>query len=134
MKIITTMLEDEVYEAVNENGNLVTIDMRKKEEKQHQSPVEMLLSSVAACAASDIVVMLKKRRKTIDRFIIEVDGVRQEKIPRYFTNIHCWYIIHSPDVNREEFHKAAGLALSKYCSVASSLKAEITYEVTVISV
>lgn len=132
MKIVTTMLEDELYESANENGHKATIDMRKAGDKKHQSPVETLLSAVAACGAVDIVLMLKKRRKTIQSFLIETEGKRQEEAPRYFTHIHCKYIVHSPDVNKEEFFKAAGLSLEKYCSVATSLKAKITYEVEVI--
>ena len=132
MKIVTTMLEDELYESANENGHKATIDMRKVEDKKHQSPVEILLSAVAACGAVDIVLMLKKRRKTIRHFFIETEGVRNKEDPRYFTHIHCKYVVHSPDVNKEEFSKAASLSLEKYCSVATSLKAKVTYEVEVI--
>lgn len=132
MKIITTMLADEVYESVNDNGNKVIIDMRKREDKQHMSPTELVLSAVAGCGAVDIVVMLKKRKKTIEKFVIDADGTRREETPKYFTKIHCKYIVTSPDVTEEELDKVSGLALEKYCSVASSLKAQITYEVQVI--
>ena len=132
MKITTTMLADELFQSVNENGHAVTIDTRKREEKVQQSPVELLLSAVAACGAVDIVVMLKKRKKTIQKFIIETEGTRQEETPHYFTKIHCTYQITSPDVTVEELHKAAALSLEKYCSVASSLKAEITFSAEVI--
>ena len=67
MKIITRMIEDELYEASNKYGNKVMIDMREQGIKQSQSPVEMLLSSLAACGAVDIVIMLKKRKKHIRR-------------------------------------------------------------------
>ena len=132
MKITTTMLGDELFESRNENGYAVTIDARKREEQQHQSPVEIVLSAVGACGAVDIVIMLKKRKKTINKFVIETDGIRQETTPRYFKKIHCRYVITSPDVTREELHKAAALSLEKYCSVASSLRAEITFSVEVI--
>lgn len=131
MKIITTMLSDEVYESVNDNNNKVTIDSRKWEDKVHFSPAEMLLSALAGCAAVDIVLMLKKRRKTIQRFIIETDGTRKDEAPRYFTEIHCTYRITSPNVIKEELRKTAALALEKYCSVASSLKSKITFTVEV---
>ena len=131
MKIITTMLADEVYESVNENNNKVLIDMRKREIKEDQSPVELLLSALGGCGAVDIVVMLKKRKKTILHFDIVTEGTRQESTPHYFTKIHCHYVITSPDVEKEELHKVAGLSLEKYCSVAASLKSEITYSVEV---
>ena len=126
------MLADEVYEAVNPIGNKVTIDMRKQEDKAAMSPTELLLSALAGCGAVDIVIMLKKRKKSILEFVIETDGTRMETAPKYFSKIHCKYIVTSPDVTEEELNKTAALALEKYCSVASSLKSEITFSVEVI--
>lgn len=131
MKIITRMISDEVYEAENDNGNKVRIDMQLKEHKNGQSPVELLLSALAGCGAVDIVSMLKKRKKTIKAFEIDTTGTRKETIPRYFTHIHCKYIITSPDVTEEEATKVAALALEKYCTVAASLKSEVTFSVQI---
>ncbi len=131
MKIITKLVSDEVFEAVNDNGNTVTIDMRKSEDKKALSPTQLLLGALAACGAVDIVVMLKKRKKTIIDFVIETEGTRREETPHSFTKIHCLYIVTSPDATEEELEKSAGLALEKYCSVAASLKSEITFSVRV---
>jgi putative redox protein len=125
------MLSDEVYVASNDNGNKVTLDSRKRAEKQSLSPVENLLASLASCAAVDIVSILKKRKKSIERFVIETNGVRHETDPKYFISIHCEYIITSADVNESELHKAAALSIEKYCSVAQSLKSRITFSVRV---
>ncbi|MDL5045090.1 OsmC family protein [Oscillatoria amoena NRMC-F 0135] len=133
MKIITNMLEDEVYEASNGSGHSVTIDMREASIKKNQSPVELLLSSLSACGAVDIVLILKKRRKTIQDFRVETTGIRREDTPRRFTDIHCKYIITSPDVTEEELDKVAALSLEKYCSVAATLNCKITYSVELIS-
>ena len=111
MKIVTRRLLDEVYESTNENGNKVTIDMRKKEEKANLSPTELVLSALAGCAAVDIVSMLKKRKKSLDSFTIETDGTRREGPPRYLTHIHCKYVVTSRDVNEEELTKTAALTL-----------------------
>lgn len=132
MKIITRMLEDELYEASNAYGNKVSIDMRKSPAKEGQSPVELLLSSLAACSAIDIVIMLKKRKKTIQAFTIETEGVRREEMPRSLISIHCKYAITSPDATTEEALKTAKLSLEKYCSVGTSLKSEITFSVEII--
>jgi putative redox protein len=132
MKIITRMIEDELYEASNKYGNNVMVDMREHGTKQGQSPVEMLLSSLAACGAIDIVIMLKKRKKHILDFQIETEATRNAETPRWLTAIHCRYIVTSPDVTEDELFKVAGLSLEKYCSVASSLKSEISHSVQVI--
>jgi putative redox protein len=131
MKIVTKMVEDELYESFTADGIKTTIDMRPLPAKQHQSPVENLLSSLAACGAVDIIVMLKKRKKTILDFTIETEGTRRDTPPRSFTKIHCKYIISSPDVTSDEFEKTAKLSLEKYCSVADSLKAEITFSIEI---
>jgi putative redox protein len=131
MKTITRMLEDELYEAVNENGNPVRIDTRKNELRQSQSPTELLLSALAGCSAVDIVLMLKKRKKRITDFVIETNGTRHEQTPHYFTAIHCKYTISSPDVTVDELEKVTTLSIEKYCSVAASLKSKITFSVAV---
>ncbi|SRR5258706_10484982 len=131
MKTITRMIADEVYEAVNENGNKVMIDMRKVEERENQSPTELLLSALAGCGAVDMVLMLKKRRRTVAGLVIETTGTRREEEPRYFTAIHCHFLLASPDATEEELNKIAQLSLEKYCSVATSLKSRITFSVVV---
>lgn len=131
MRIVTTMLADEVFESVNDNNNKVLIDSRKREDKRDQSPVELLLSALGACGAIDMVVMLKKRRKTIQHFEIITEGTRQQTPPKYFTDIHCRYVITSPDVDKDELHKVAALSLEKYCTVAASLKSKVTFSVEV---
>ena len=131
MKTVTRMIDDEVYEAVNENGNNIMIDMRKVEERQSQSPTELLLSALAGCGAVDIVLMLKKRRRAVKGLVIETTGTRREEEPRYFTAIHCHFLLTSPDATEEEMNKIVQLALEKYCSVASSLKSKITFSAVV---
>ena len=131
MKIVTHMLEDELFEASNAFGNTVAIDMRKPAEKKGQSPVELLLSSLSGCGAVDIVAILKKRRKTIQAFTVETEASRRESPPRAITSVHCKYHITSPDVTEAEAMKVARLSLERYCSVAASLNAEVTYSVEI---
>jgi len=131
MRAVTTMLEDEVFEASNEAGQTVTIDMRAAELKKDQSPVEMLLSAVSACAAVDVVAILKKRKKTIESFTILTEGTRKQDPPRFFTKIHLTFTVKSEDVTEEELTKAARLSIEKYCSVAGSLKSEISFSVEI---
>ena len=81
----------------------------------------------------DIVSILKKKKKEVVDFKIETSGIRLEKHPRAFTHIHSRYVLTSPNTTETEFDKIAKLALYKYCSVASSLKAKIEYSVEVIN-
>ena len=127
------MISDNLYESTNENGNAIRVDMRDDQEKESLSPTELVLAAVSACVAVDIVTIIKKKRKSVKDLQIQTSGVRKETHPRGFTQIHSKYILTSPDVSEKELFKVAGLALSKYCSVADSLKAEIDYSVEVVN-
>jgi len=130
--ITLKMVADEEYESVNATGNKVSMDMYNGEEKKHQSPMELLLSALAGCSAVDAVSMMKKKRRTIIDFKVEAEGVRDEGIPAYYKTIHLKFILASPDATQEEFQKVIRLAVDKYCSVASSLKSEISYSSMVV--
>jgi len=130
--ITLKMISDQEYESVNETGNKVSIDMYKGAEKKHQSPMELLLSALAGCSAVDAISMMKKKRKQILDFKVEAEGERDEGIPSYYKTIHLKFTLTSPDATLEEFQKVIRLAVEKYCSVASSLKSEISYSSMVV--
>lgn len=125
--VTVRMKADHEYEAVNTQGNVVQIDMYDPEDKKAQSPMDMLLSALGSCASVDAVLMMKKKRKTVIDFIVEVEGERNEGVPAFYTDIHLKFILTSPDAKEEEFAKVVALSVEKYCSVASSLKSNITF-------
>jgi len=130
--ITLKMIADREYESVNASGNKVTIDMYDGEEKTHQSPMELLLSALASCASVDAVLMMKKKRRKILHFKVEAEGDRNEGVPAFYKSIHLKFILTSPDATGDEFQKVVKLAVEKYCSVASSLKSEITHSSMVV--
>jgi putative redox protein len=130
--ISLNMIADREYVSANATGNEVHIDMYDGEEKKHQSPMELLLSALASCASVDAVLMMKKKRREIQEFKVEAEGDRNEGIPAFYKSIHLKFILTSPDATQKEFEKVIKLAVEKYCSVASSLKSEITYSSMVV--
>lgn len=125
--VTVRMKADHEYEAVNPQGNVVAIDMYDPQDKKAQSPMDMILSALGSCASVDAVLMMKKKRKTVLDFIVEVEGERNEGVPAYYTDIDMKFILISPDAKDEEFAKVVTLSVEKYCSVASSLNANITF-------
>lgn len=125
--VTVRMNADYEYEAVNPQGNKVQIDMYDPAEKKFQSPMDMLLSAVGSCASVDAVLMMKKKRKKVEDFYVEVEGTRSEGTPAYYTDIHMHFVLVSPDAKELEFEKVVALSVDKYCSVASSIKSNITY-------
>jgi putative redox protein len=126
-KVTVRMKADQEYEAVNEQGNLVKIDMYEPSQKKAQSPMDLLLSALGGCSAVDAVLMMKKKRKHVEDFYIEVEGTRNDGVPAFYTLINLHFVLVSPDATAEEFAKVVALSVDKYCSVASSLKSKITY-------
>jgi len=133
MLVKTRMIDDEQYESFNEAGMATTIDMRSDTMRKRMNPPELLLSALTACASVDIVGILKKRKKHIQAFDIVTRGTRRSDYPRAFTDIHCEFIITSPDVELDELMKAAQLSIEKYCTVAASLKSNITWSGKIIA-
>lgn len=127
MKITTQYNSNYEYTSTTSEGQSVKIDM-KDEGKTDMSPMQLVLSGLSGCVAVEVALMIQKRRKKLVDLRIEADGTRQEVHPKYFTDIHMIFTLVSPDANKEELEKAIKLAVDGYCSVGSSLKANITYE------
>lgn len=132
MRITTTHVTDYVYDATNDDGHTARIDMRDGD-KEHLGPMELVMSALAGCVAVEVASMLRKRRKNIEKFEIIGTGDRRETAPKSYTNINLHFKLTSDNANVEELEKVSQLSLDKYCSVADSLKADITRTCEVIS-
>ncbi len=131
MKITTHYISDYQYTSTNEAGHSVQIDMREGD-KEHLGPMEMVMSALAGCVAVEVALMVKKRRKTLTDLKITGEGERRATPPRSYTSIRLTFVLTSPDASVEELTKIATLSLEKYCSVADSLKADISVACEVI--
>ena len=125
--VTVRMKTDLSYESTNPQGNRVDIDMHDPEQKQAQSPMELLLSALGGCTSVDAVLMMKKKRRELLDFFVEVEGVRNDGVPGYYTEIALHFVLVSPDATGEEFEKVVALSVEKYCSVASSLSSKISF-------
>ena len=122
VNVSMSYLNDEKFQVLNESGNKLTIDMYEKDKKENLSPMELLLSAVTTCAAVEIVSMIKKRRRDFRDLKAESSGIRAETHPMYYKKINIKYIIYSKDLQNSEADRFISLALTKYCSVGSSIR------------
>jgi len=100
-----------------------------QEAKTGMNPMELVLNAVGACAAFDVSEMVRKRRLDLRNYRVELTGTRADESPRYYTHIHAVHIFDAPGLTKEMAERFVDLGMNKYCSVASSLKANITFEV-----
>lgn len=97
--------------------------------KTGMNPMELLLNAVGACAAFDVVEMLRKRRLTVQGYHIELSGERPDAVPAPYTHIHARHIFDVPGLDEKTAARFVDLGMNKYCSVAASLNATISFEV-----
>lgn len=97
--------------------------------KTGMNPMEILLNAVGACAAFDVVEMIKKRRLDLVSYRVELEGERADGVPAFYTAITAVHHIDAPGLKQEMADRFVDLAMNKYCSVASSLTAEISFTV-----
>lgn len=100
--------------------------------KTGMNPMEVLLNALGACAAFDVVEMIRKRRLDLLDYKVELEGDRAEGVPAYYTDIRARHVINAPGLKQAMAERFVDLAMNKYCSVASSLKATITFEVELV--
>ena len=97
--------------------------------KTGMNPMEVLLNALGACAAFDVVEMIRKRRLDLLSYRIELEGDRTDGMPAYYTDIRIRHVIEAPGLAQKMAERFVDLATNKYCSVAASLNATITFEV-----
>ena len=134
VKVSMSYLDDEKYSVKNISGNELVVDMYEKGKKENLSPMELLLSAVTTCAAVEVVSMIKKRRRDFKDIKAETSGVRAETHPMYYKKISVKYIIYSNDLKDNEADRFISLALTKYCSVGSSIRkdTEVKYSFEIV--
>jgi putative redox protein len=95
-----------------------------------QSPVDALLSALASCTAVDVVEILAKRRTPVASLTVDAVGERADAVPARFTRITLHYRIAGAGIEHAHAERAIELAVTKYCSVRSSLDPAMPVEWT----
>lgn len=116
------------FVGVTPDGQRVMID-GEKAAKTGMNPMELVLNALGACAAFDIVEMLKKRRLEVRGYRVELTGERPDAVPAPYTHVHAKHVFDVPGLDEKTATRFVDLGMNKYCSVASSLRAEISFEV-----
>lgn len=116
------------YIAKNEAGHEVQLSG----DGSATGPMQAVLMAIAGCSTIDIVMILKKMRQDLKDIKVEIEGTRQDEIPRVYTKIHMHYKLYG-EVKDKKAAQAVELSIEKYCSVSKMLEkaAEIStsYEI-----
>jgi putative redox protein len=95
------------------------------------SPFDVLLAAIATCASVDVVTILEKQRTPVRALAVRVEATRVESVPRRLSSAILHFSIAAAGTTVEKATRAIELAVTKYCSVRSSLIAEASVSWTV---
>jgi putative redox protein len=96
--------------------------------KTGPSPVDGLVGALSACTMVDVVDILAKRRTPIAALTVDATGERADAVPARLVRVRLDYDITGEGIDRGNAERAIDLAISKYCSVRSSLDPAIPVE------
>ena len=91
------------------------------------SPMEALLLSLAACSSMDVISILKKKQQRVTGMRVNLNGLRAEEHPRRYTHIDVEFVVRGYGIEEKAVDRSIELSRTKYCSVAGTLNAEISY-------
>jgi putative redox protein len=98
-------------------------------------PMQTVLAALTGCSGVDVVGILKKQRQTYTSLKIYVDGEREQgKEPSLWKDVRVRFELTGADLDPGKVYRAAELSITKYCSVAETLRragATITFSVLV---
>ncbi|MGY4706866.1 OsmC family protein [Candidatus Bipolaricaulota sp. J31] len=90
-------------------------------------PMELVLMALGGCTAMDVVSILNKMRTPPQALEVLVRAERATEHPRAVRRVHLTY--RARGVPLENLERAAQLSQERYCSVAHSLKAEVSFSI-----
>lgn len=130
MKTTTTWKGNSTFIMINQLGNELKMDTPKEKggDGTGVSPMETLLGGLAGCMGIDINLVLRPYKDKLKRLEFETVGERNDGPPNYFTAIETTVHVDG-DIPASRVWRAVNLSEEKYCSVAHSLKAELTFKV-----
>jgi putative redox protein len=106
------------FEAHRPGGPTIRID---GDAKTAPSPFDTLLAAMASCAATDVVTILAKQRTPVKALRVRVEAQRVASTPRRLLSAVLHFAIDAPGTTGAKAERAVELAVTKYCSVRSSL-------------
>ena len=85
------------------------------------TPVELLLFAVGGCSGMDVVSILRKMKSEPEALVIEIVDERAQEHPKRITALHLTFVARG-NMPEDALKKAIDLSLSKYCTVANTLR------------
>lgn len=118
-KTVVTWAGDQQFDGGRQSGGpTIHLDGRGA---TGPSPVDALAIAIAGCTGVDIVDILAKRRTPVETLRMEVNAERANAVPARIVAVDITYYVKGAGIERVHAERAIELAVTKYCSVGSSI-------------
>jgi putative redox protein len=124
------------FTVIDEKNHSMFIDITREQGGNGGGfrPMQTVLAALCGCSGVDVVSILKKQRQTYNSFKIFIDGEREKgKEPSLWEYVYIRFEFQG-NVEPSKAYRASELSVTKYCSVAETLRragATITFRVFV---
>ena len=119
-------LEREEFVGFDGAGHPVVVSSQDPESAVGLKPTDLLMLALASCSAVDLVRILAKQRQVLTGLEIGVSGEQEPEAPWPFKSMHVTYRVRGRALDKDGVRKAVELAEGKYCSVAASLRPQVS--------
>ena len=128
LKLSTKWQGDFVFEAEGQGDHKLRMDAHKGVGKDEGLlPMQALLGSLAGCVGMDVVMILRAKMTDVRSIEIVTEGDKRRNPPKEFLAITVTFIVEG-DIDADKAWHAIEVSGEKYCPVAHSLKADVTYK------
>jgi len=112
------------YVGTDSGRHSIVISSHDDENNTGMQPSELLLLALASCSAYDVVSILRKKRIDLRSLEVTVTSEQEPDPPWTYRKIHLTFEVEGRGVNQQVVDQAIELSLTKYCSVAATLRGE----------
>jgi len=112
------------YVGTDSGRHSIVISSHDDENNTGMRPSELLLLSLASCSAYDVVSILRKKRIDLRSVEVTVTSEQEPDPPWIYRKIHMTFKVDGRGVRQQSVDQAIELSLTKYCSVAATLRGE----------
>lgn len=97
------------------------------------TPMDLFLIALGGCAGLDIINMLKSRGQNLTYYEVELEGVRRDAHPRFFSKISLKFKLKG-ELDDNVVERVVRLTMTKLCPIAAMLanisELKWSYEIT----
>ncbi|WP_422122491.1 OsmC family protein [Planococcus sp. X10-3] len=118
---------DFVFSAVGQGGHTLTMDAHHGVGNDlGLLPMQALLGSLAGCIGMDVIMILRSKKNEIRSLEIVTEGEKRRLPPKEFQSIVVTFFVEG-NIEAAKVIHAIEVSAEKYCPVAHSLKADVSY-------